>query len=229
MALSLFQAKQILDQVKWPRQSNLRSLVCGRWFSEILFASDRKGVTTKNFQFECFHDWVSDIALIDLHLTNIKHTRSNFRVNTSCSKIDRVFVSKDWLELHPENHLKGPPRPVSDHSPLLAGTDSLTGGPTPFRLENMWLKHPSFKQSIQSRWTDAQTNRWVAQRFQQKSKSSNPNWRAGIKMFLEAYSSKTKLYLHKLWIWAPRNQIMVLGKTKYKRSRKKLAGDKNKG
>lgn len=48
-------------------------------------------------------------------------------------------------------------------------------------------------------------------------------------MFLEAYSSKTKLYLHKLWIWAPRNQIMVLGKTKYKRSRKKLAGDKNKG
>lgn len=70
-------------------------------------------------------------SLIDLPLTNLRHTWANFRPTASCSKIDRFFVSKEWLERNPSVHLKGLPRPVSDHCPLFLSTEGLNGGPTP--------------------------------------------------------------------------------------------------
>lgn len=110
-SFSLFKQSRILDWSKRLWQSNLRALVCVADFNDIRFASDRKGVTRRSGQSKCFHNWVSDFALIDLPLSNIKHTWSDFRVNASCSKIDSLCI-KGMAGITPEN----PPRRASKTS-----------------------------------------------------------------------------------------------------------------
>lgn len=82
----------------------LGNLIDGPWcvggdFNEILYSSDRKGSTRLNAHSDCVHNWVSDFSLTNLPLINQLHTWSNLRINASCSKIDRIFVSKDWQDL----------------------------------------------------------------------------------------------------------------------------------
>lgn len=62
--------------------------------------------------------------------------------------------------------LKGIPQVVSDHCPLLLATDGPKGGTAPFRFENMWFQHKSFKESILSWWNQPQTKGWAAFRLQ---------------------------------------------------------------
>lgn len=84
----------------WTELNDIGNLVLGPWcvggdFNEILFPSDRKGQSRITRNSKCFHDWIAEFALIDLPLPNLQHTWSNFRINASCSKIDRFFISKD--------------------------------------------------------------------------------------------------------------------------------------
>lgn len=137
-------------------------------FNEILYASDRKGCTRLNAHSDRFHNWISDFSLLDWPMTNLRHTWSNFRINASCSKIDRIFVSKEGLDLNPKVYLKGLPRPVSDHCSLFIATEGPQGGPTPFRFEKMWLQHKTFKDSILSWWHQTQVNGWAAFKLQKK-------------------------------------------------------------
>ena len=44
------------------------------------------------------------------------------------------------------------PRPVSDHCPVLLDSDGIKSGPSPFRLENMWLKVVGFKDLLRGWW-----------------------------------------------------------------------------
>lgn len=98
----------------WIELDDLGNLIDGLWcvggdFNEILYSSDRKGSTTVNFHSERFHRWVLDFSLIDIPLTNLQHTWSNFLLNASCSKVDRIFISKEWHDSHPKVLLKGLP------------------------------------------------------------------------------------------------------------------------
>lgn len=84
----------------WIELDDLGNLIEGPWcvggdFNEILYAMDRKGSTIVNAQSEQLHRWVSDFSLIDIPLTNLRHTWSNFQLNASFNKIDRIFVSKE--------------------------------------------------------------------------------------------------------------------------------------
>lgn len=98
----------------------------------------------------------------------MRHTWSSFRAKASCSKIERLIVSKDWQELNPNVYLKRLLRPLSDHCPLLFTTECLQGVPTPFRSRNMWLKHKSFKAYILSWRNQFQIQSWAAHGVQQK-------------------------------------------------------------
>ena len=44
------------------------------------------------------------------------------------------------------------PRPVSDHCPVMLGSDGIKSGPTPFRFENIWLKFEGFKDLLRDWW-----------------------------------------------------------------------------
>ncbi|XP_016195296.1 uncharacterized protein LOC107636291 [Arachis ipaensis] len=75
-------------------------------FNEILHLEERKGATSIPASAEDFKEWVQDLQLVDLPLTDRKFTW--FR-GSSCSRIDRVLVSLEWLEEFPDTRLKGGP------------------------------------------------------------------------------------------------------------------------
>ena len=69
------------------------------------------------------------------------------------ARLDIFLITYDW-----ENYFKNAtqstlPRPLSDHFPiLLIGGGSLVRGPTPFRVENMWLNTEGFNSLIDGWW-----------------------------------------------------------------------------
>ncbi|RVX09418.1 Transposon TX1 uncharacterized 149 kDa protein [Vitis vinifera] len=60
------------------------------------------------------------------------------------------------------------PRRTSDHWPIVLDTNLFKWGPTPFRFENMWLQHPSFKESFRSWWRGFQGNGWEGHKFMRR-------------------------------------------------------------
>ncbi|RVW44240.1 Transposon TX1 uncharacterized 149 kDa protein [Vitis vinifera] len=60
------------------------------------------------------------------------------------------------------------PRWTSDHWPIVLETNPFKWGPTPFRFENMWLHHPSFKESFGSWWREFQGDGWEGHKFMRK-------------------------------------------------------------
>lgn len=130
----------------WTELNDIDNLIDLMKFSshQIEIAPQEQYCHTKSF-----HDSISDFFLIDLPLTNIHHTWSNFRAAASCSRIDRNSVTKEWMEKLLKTHLKGLPRLVSDHVSLIIDTNHPKGGPTPFRFENMWFLRKELKQNIQ--------------------------------------------------------------------------------
>lgn len=52
-------------------------------------------------------------------------------------------------------------------------------GPSPFRFENMWLRHKSFKQNVKSWWEKDISARWAGLKLQSKLtnlKEQLKNW-----------------------------------------------------
>lgn len=132
---------EFLVGIKWTWYLIDEPWCVARDFIEILFSMDRKGSRIMPI---ISVSWV-DISFL---LSNLQHTWSNFRTSTSRKKIDRNFVKKEWLAIHPIIYLRGLWRPVSNHCPILAEIDCPDGGSNPFRFRNIWLQHKDFKQNI---------------------------------------------------------------------------------
>ncbi|XP_025607615.1 uncharacterized protein [Arachis hypogaea] len=66
----------------------------------------------------------------------------------SCSRVDRVLVSLEWLEEFPKKRLRGGPRGLSDHCPLIMTVTRLGGGQRPFRSLDAWFTHNGFLRMV---------------------------------------------------------------------------------
>lgn len=97
-----------------------------------------------------FKLWVNSHAFIDLTLNDKSFTWSR---GNSRSRINRVLCHSFWLVKFPSLILSSDRKSISDHTSLI-----LTLEPTqnwshkPFRSLNAWLKHPGFKELVQSEW-----------------------------------------------------------------------------
>nr|XP_025628421.1 uncharacterized protein LOC112721586 [Arachis hypogaea] len=118
-------------------------------FNEILQIEDRKGLQSLPGSAEEFKSWVQDMQLVDLPLTDRKFTW--FR-GQSCSRIDRVLVNIEWVEEFPDIRLKGGPRGLSDHCPLIVEDIRGRGGPRPFRSLDSWFTHEDFLRMVKNEW-----------------------------------------------------------------------------
>ncbi|XP_016164764.1 uncharacterized protein LOC107607311 [Arachis ipaensis] len=85
-------------------------------FNEIVQVEEMQGAISLPRSATEFKAWIHDMELVDLSLTDCRFTW--FR-GQSCSRIDRVLVSLEWLEEFPETRLRGGPRGLSDHCPLI--------------------------------------------------------------------------------------------------------------
>ena len=95
------------------------------------------------------------LNLLEIQTKNGKYTW--FRGNSK-SKIDRLFVSPNWLAVFPSLQLNILKRSLSDHAPLLCSSSGKNWGPRPFRFLNAWLTHPGCLRNIKKAWESSPQN-----------------------------------------------------------------------
>ncbi|XP_016169156.1 uncharacterized protein LOC107611776 [Arachis ipaensis] len=110
-------------------------------FNEIVHVDERQGTDVLPRSAEEFKSWIQDMHLVDLPLIDRKFTWFRER---SCSRIDRGLVSVEWLEEFPETRIRGGPRGLSDHCPVILEYMKQRGGPKPFRSLDSWFTHGGF-------------------------------------------------------------------------------------
>ncbi|XP_016200150.1 uncharacterized protein LOC107641157 [Arachis ipaensis] len=118
-------------------------------FNEFVQVAERRGTDRLTPSAEEFKSWVHDMGLVDLPITDRKFTWFRGR---SCSRIDRALVSVEWLEEFSETRLRGVPRGLSDHCPIIVEDKRIRDGPRPFRSLDSWFTHDGFLRMVKEEW-----------------------------------------------------------------------------
>nr|XP_025675981.1 uncharacterized protein LOC112776161 [Arachis hypogaea] len=118
-------------------------------FNEVIQIEERKGQDRLTTSAEDFKDWIQDMQLLDLPLNNRKFTWFRGR---SCSCIDRVLLSVEWIEEFSKIRLKGGPRGLSDHCPIIVEDSKFRGGPRPFQSLDSWFTYEGFLRIVREEW-----------------------------------------------------------------------------
>lgn len=70
------------------------------------------------------------------------------------ARLDRAFSNSSWLNHFPDPSVQHLPRISSDRSPLLFSHNSNPSlKNSPFKFEEMWLTHSSFKYVVERSWS----------------------------------------------------------------------------
>jgi hypothetical protein len=144
-------------------------------FNSVSKREDRRGVSQEaslNLTTEMreFGDFIEEMELVDLPLLGRKFTW--FHPNgRSMSRIDRVLVSEEWLNVRGMSSLWVLPRDISDHCPLLLKNNVFDWGPKPFRFNNSWIGHKDFKSIVEETWRNQDVNGWMDFILKEKPKS----------------------------------------------------------
>nr|XP_025647281.1 uncharacterized protein LOC112742257 [Arachis hypogaea] len=118
-------------------------------FNEIVQVEERRGTDSLSLSVEDFKNWIHDMGLMDLPITDRKFTWFRGR---SCSRIDKALVSLEWLEEFPETRLRDGPRGLSDHCPIMVEDKRLRDGPRPFRILDSWFTYKGFLRLVNEEW-----------------------------------------------------------------------------
>ncbi|XP_016207174.1 uncharacterized protein LOC107647623 [Arachis ipaensis] len=118
-------------------------------FNEIVHVEERKGATTVPQSGKEFRNWIQDMQLVDLALTDREFTWFRGR---SCSHIDRALVNVEWLEAFPETWLRGGQGNCQIIAPIILEDKTLRGGPRPFRSLDSWFTHDGFLSMVKEEW-----------------------------------------------------------------------------
>lgn len=137
--------------VQLREEFNLPCIVMGD-FNEVLSSLDRGSQFVSTNGSKAFHSFLQAMSLIEIPLDNGWYT---WHRGKSKSKIDRIFVSQEWITKLPSLSASTLKRNVSDHTPLILKTGAKNWGPRPFRFQNEWLSHPGCIKLIQATWEDS--------------------------------------------------------------------------
>ncbi|XP_073139140.1 uncharacterized protein [Henckelia pumila] len=96
-----------------------------------------------------FNDFILESALVDAGFEGSSFTWTN---RTIWKRLDRVFVSVDWGDHFHSIRVGHLSRTVSDHCPLLVSAPVFARGPSSFRFQSMWVRHPGFLQTVRLNW-----------------------------------------------------------------------------
>ena len=85
-----------------------------------------------------------------------------------CKRLDWFLYTNEWEQFFSQSLQEVLPRWTSDHWPIVLDTNPFKWGPTPFRFENMWLQHLSFKDCFRSWRRGFQGVGWEGHKFMRK-------------------------------------------------------------
>ena len=137
-------------------------------FNVIRRSSEKLGDSSLTSSMRDFDDFIRDYELLDPPLRNAPFTWSNMQESPVCKRLDQFLYSNEWEHFFPQSLQEVLPRWTLDHWPMVLDTNPFKWGPTPFRFENMWLQHPSFKECFSSWWRGFQGNGWECHKFMRK-------------------------------------------------------------
>ena len=126
---------------------------CGD-FKAVRNRSERKGINGRGEQTSeliGFNSFIDSIFLLELPLVGKKFMW--FKPDgTTKSRIDRVLVNEDWLQLCPMSKQYVLQREVSDHCALVVKSVEKDWGPKPFRTIDAWFLDKGFSRMVQDKW-----------------------------------------------------------------------------
>jgi exonuclease III len=150
----------------------------GRWciigdFNAVLYPEERRGVNTEvysNLEMTGFRSFLEDVDLVDLPLIGRRYTWYHAN-GVAMSRIDRGWVSPEWMEEWGDCSIWVCARDVSDHCPLVLKYAESAWGPKPFRFNNFWLDHKNFKKVVEDCWRGQEVTGWMAFVLKEKLKA----------------------------------------------------------
>jgi len=143
-----------LKKELWDYLVNFKDSVGKPWcligdFIETIFPSNRKGGSLISFSITSSKNWTDYCELVELPLNGKKFTWSR---GNAVSRIDRMFMSIDWLQLFPSSTLYRLPKYSSDYRLIHLLLDSMNWGPKPFQFMNCWWLLSNFRKVLQVFW-----------------------------------------------------------------------------
>ncbi|MCH90743.1 transposon TX1 putative protein, partial [Trifolium medium] len=147
----------------------------GNWcvvgdFNAVVVPEERRGVSLEhstNLEMSGFSDFINELNLVDLPLLGRRFTW--FHANgRSMSRIDRMLVSPEWMEVWGVCVVWVCPRDISDHCPLILKNTNNDWGPKPFRFNNHWIENKRFKRVVEECWREQQVSGWMGYVLKEK-------------------------------------------------------------
>jgi hypothetical protein len=153
-------------------------------FNAVLLPEERRGVNAdmhSTLEIVGFSRFQEELGLEDLPLLGRKFTwyHSN---GVAMSRIDRGWVSSEWLEEWGDCSMWVCSRDVSDHCPLVLKYADNNWGEKPFRFNNYWLDHKNYNKVVEDCWRANPVTGWMAFVLKEKLKS--------LKLCLKEWHSK---------------------------------------
>ncbi|KAH1229061.1 hypothetical protein GmHk_10G028908 [Glycine max] len=94
-----------------------------------------------------------------------------FRPNGSAmSKLDRFFLSENWLVQWPDTTQFVLDRNFSDHCPILLRSKIIDWGPKPFKIMDWWMQDKGFQNMVALKWSNYHPSGWGGYTLKQKLK-----------------------------------------------------------
>jgi len=159
-----------LTVLKQACQGNMWCL-CGD-FNAVRNRCERKGIRDRAVQsreIEGFNNFIDLNALLDLPVVGKIFTW--FKANGSAkSRLDRVLVSEEWLEVWPMSKQYVQKREVSDHCAIVAKSLDKDWGPKPFHSIDVRFMEKGFCNMIKDKWVSYATQGSAFQKIKVKLK-----------------------------------------------------------
>jgi hypothetical protein len=118
-------------------------------FNLICHASDKNNPRVNHRLMNQFRSVLEDLELKELHLHGHRFTWSNGMANPTLTKIDHVFITKEWELAFPNCYLQALSTSVLDHCPLLITCTPFSRKYRGFRFEASWVNLQGFKEVVQ--------------------------------------------------------------------------------
>jgi len=117
-------------------------------FNEVLIPVERRGATLTTLSMRQLRDFVFDMQLIDLDINQ----QFTWLRRNAASRIDRVLVSKEFIDVFPNLRVHCKPRLLPDHYSLVMSNTAVAWGPIPFRTLDCWLEDTNFLSAFKKEW-----------------------------------------------------------------------------
>ncbi|RVW70180.1 hypothetical protein CK203_057138 [Vitis vinifera] len=168
-------------------------------FNVIRRSSEKLGGSSLTSSMKDFDSFIRECELLDPPLRNASFTWSNMQESPVCKRLDHFLYSNEWGHLFPQGLQEVLlPRRTSDHWPIVLDTNPFKWGPTPFRFENMWLQHPSFKENFRNWWRGFQGNGWEGHKFMRRLQFVKANLKEWNKVSFGELNERKKNILNGL-------------------------------